>query len=107
MSPDPNFASRLRKLREDRGLTKTTLGNLLGVSVTCICRWESGGEPFPENLAKLSQVFQISPRVLLCGSEEPDVQVQQPNSEEIEVAHLSRMIAREARKRGWQRRRMA
>ena len=41
------FAIRLRRLREDAGLTHEQIANSLGVTVTTYYRWESG-ENFPK-----------------------------------------------------------
>jgi transcriptional regulator with XRE-family HTH domain len=41
------FAIRLRRLREDAGLTQEQIATSLGVTVTTYYRWESG-ENFPK-----------------------------------------------------------
>ncbi|MBK0401215.1 helix-turn-helix domain-containing protein [Limibaculum sp. M0105] len=65
-----SFAARLRKLREERGMSKTGLGKAVGVSTTCVWNWEEGNtEPRPHNLAELARVLRVSGAYLEFGSD--------------------------------------
>ena len=65
-----SFASRLRTLRENRRLSKTTLAKAVGVSTTCVWNWEEGNtEPRPDNLAALSEALNAPIDYLQSGSE--------------------------------------
>lgn len=64
-----SFAARLKSLREERGLSKTKLGNSVGVSTTCIWNWEEGNTtPRPENLSSLAKSLGVSTNFLEFGS---------------------------------------
>lgn len=65
------FGDRLRKLREDAGMTQAQLGNLIGVSDRVVGYYESN-DRFPkkaEILQKISDVFKVSTDSLI-GSED-------------------------------------
>lgn len=48
----------LKQLRDDRALTQTELGKMLGVSKQTIWGWESGNVyPYPGHVRKLAEIF--------------------------------------------------
>lgn len=52
----------LRAWRVDCGLNAKQVGDMVGVDQTTISRWESGGSsPTYQQLAKLCEIYQISP----------------------------------------------
>ncbi|MFX4263097.1 helix-turn-helix domain-containing protein [Pelotomaculum propionicicum] len=56
------FGDRLRKMREDAGMTRVELGNLIGVSDRVLGYYESNDRfpKKPETLQKISEVFHVS-----------------------------------------------
>ena len=59
------FKDRLIATRSDRGLSKSKLSRLLGVSTTCVWNWEEGNTfPRPEALAKLAKALGVTPAFL-------------------------------------------
>ena len=62
------LADRLRRLRQERGLSRVELSNRTGFSKPSIWAWESGKTmPRRSNLIALADVFGISERELLAG----------------------------------------
>jgi transcriptional regulator with XRE-family HTH domain len=67
------FASRLRKLREARGLTQRQLAERIQMEVAQITRYERGQFlPNAETLISLARVLQVGLDLLLLGEAEPD-----------------------------------
>ena len=60
------FPERLKKLRQDKGITQKALAEAIGVSKYTVCFWERG-QRNPENpaLKKLSEYFNVSIPYLL------------------------------------------
>ncbi len=55
------IAERLKRLREERGLTQTRLAELLGMAARSYNRWERGGHvPSLEMLIKAADVLQVT-----------------------------------------------
>lgn len=56
------FGDRLRKMREDAGMTQAELGQLVGVSERVLGYYESNDRfpKKPETLKKISEVFHVS-----------------------------------------------
>jgi len=64
------IAERLKRLREERGLTQTRLAELLGMAARSYNRWERGGHvPSLEMLIKAADVFQVTLDELVGRSE--------------------------------------
>ncbi len=60
------FPQRLRELREDRNMTQSELGELMGLTAMGICHWEKGdSQPGLKQLAQLSHIFDVSVDYLL------------------------------------------
>ena len=69
------FGDKLRKLREDAGMTQVELGQLIGVSERVLGYYESN-DRFPkkqETLQKISEVFHVSIDSLI-GQEDAFIQ---------------------------------
>lgn len=65
---DEMLADRLRRLRQERGLSRVELSNRTGFSKPSIWAWESGKTmPRRSNLIALAEVFGLSERELLAG----------------------------------------
>jgi len=66
------FPDRLRKLRQQRGLSQADLGGEIGVAQSTVGMWESGKrEPDFETLLKLARFFSVSVSYLLGADEKP------------------------------------
>lgn len=60
------IGNRIRKYREERGLSQKELAELLGVSNSRVSNWEQGiNRPDADYLADICRVINISPSVLL------------------------------------------
>ena len=65
------FAERLRKLRQERRMSREALGKLLGVSATAVYKWETAqSEPDMDTLGRLATMFSVTLDDL-CGREPP------------------------------------
>ncbi|QPK93613.1 helix-turn-helix transcriptional regulator [Actinomyces sp. zg-332] len=63
-----NFASLLRELRNNSGLTQEQFAHKIGVSRAAIAKWESNrGIPDIANLIQISDIFDISLDELVRG----------------------------------------
>ncbi len=63
---------RLKKLREEKGLTQQEAGNLLGFSRATLANWEiERTEPDIKALEKLSKFYNVSTDWLIMGNEMP------------------------------------
>lgn len=70
LEPDAKrrIAQKLRAMREERGLTQTDLGNILGRAYTTVASWESGkGQPDVDTLLRLMSIYQINDVVAEFG----------------------------------------
>ena len=57
---------RLKKLRKDKGLTQTELGDMLGIDKSTICCYEKGTrQPSLENIIDFMQIFAVTADYLL------------------------------------------
>jgi len=66
------FTSRLRKLREARGLTQRQLAERIQIEVAQVTRYERGQFlPNAETLISLARVLQVGLDFLLLGEAEP------------------------------------
>lgn len=60
------IGSRIRKYREERGLSQKQLAELIGVKNNRVSNWEQGlNRPDADILAALCRVLQVSPSELL------------------------------------------
>lgn len=74
-APYRDFAERLRKLREDAGLTRAQLGEKVGVSGRSIINYENGERiPFGDTCAKMAEAFGITTDELL-GVSNPQLEM--------------------------------
>ena len=60
------IGSRIRKYREERGISRTELAQTLGVTLSCISNWELGqNDPAADHLRDLCRALKVSPSELL------------------------------------------
>jgi len=58
--------TRIKELREEKGLTQKQLGKEMGVASNTICNWEVGTrEPDIATIKKLAKFFDVSTDYLL------------------------------------------
>ena len=62
-------AERIRKLREDRGLSQEQLGKIIGVDRTTIVKYETGASRPTRYLKKMAHYFNVTTDYLI-GNEE-------------------------------------
>lgn len=64
------FAERLKYLRESRGISQTTLAQVMNVTQSTISKWESGArEPKINEIIKLAKFFAETTDFLLGADE--------------------------------------
>jgi transcriptional regulator with XRE-family HTH domain len=69
MTTTAEFAALLRRLREDRGMTRYRLAKLAGVTVEGVCKLEEGGtDPRLSTVLKLAEGLGVPPCHLLPGA---------------------------------------
>jgi transcriptional regulator with XRE-family HTH domain len=62
----PDFASHLRRLREEKGITRYRLAKLAGLSIEGACRLEeAGSDPKLSTLFKLAPALGVEPAELV------------------------------------------
>jgi transcriptional regulator with XRE-family HTH domain len=66
-----NFASRLKELRTEKGLTQTELGELVGINYSTLSDYERGNktDPYMSTLRTLSAFFDVSIDYLIGESD--------------------------------------
>jgi len=69
------FSNRLKRLREEKGWSKTKLAGRIGVSLSTYANWEYGiAEPDIETIKKICQQLDVSSDVLLNLSINNEIQ---------------------------------
>ena len=94
--PNHSFPARLKSLREQQRLSKTSLAKRVGVTTTCVWNWEEGNTlPRSDNLVALARVLNVAADHLESGSswEGPTVQHEDENSAQRPLLTLSEVIA--------------
>lgn len=65
-----NIGDRIKELREEKGITQSELGSILGISGKTISNYEkSDRQPSLELISKISDFFQVSTDYLINGKE--------------------------------------
>jgi len=87
--PRTAFGERLATARIRAGLTQTELGEKIGMSQRGIANWEirTNSSPNPAQLAKLSQVLDVSVEELVCGDAENIRQKPGPQGKLLKLFH--------------------
>ena len=82
---------RLKKLRKEKGLTQTELGDMLGIDKSTICCYEKGTrQPSLENILDFMQIFAVTADYLLGSDhliktvEDNEFEVKAMSAEEIQ-----------------------
>lgn len=86
------FSERLKKLREDKGLSQAEFAKIIGVERTRYGKWENKGfEPPYETLVKIADYFDVSTDYLLCRTDYPHGYIQKA-PHELEDAGLEQVV---------------
>ena len=89
-------AERLRKLREEKGLSQTTAARLLGIDRTTYVKYETGSS-IRRNLQKLADFFEVSTDYLLGRDDAPLPAVHEPlNFDEANLAAFNPLLENDA-----------
>lgn len=71
---ESNFANNLKKIRSDRGMTQSELGEKIGVHANHISRYERGdSSPSTETLKAFAQALNVTIDELVFGDKEKQV----------------------------------
>lgn len=96
MSTKEEILSRIKALREERGLSQSQLADELGIGRTTYLNLETGKTRlFSKNLVALAEYFQLSEEEILCG-EKPSEAVLR-DVEDFEEKRLALIAEYEAR----------
>lgn len=96
MSTKEEILSRIKALREERGLSQSQLADELGIGRTTYLNFETGKTRlFSKNLVALAEYFQLSEEEILCG-EKPSEAVLR-DVEDFEEKRLTLITEYEAR----------
>lgn len=96
MSTKEEILSRIKALREERGLSQSQLADELGIGRTTYLNFETGKTRlFSKNLVALAEYFQLSEEEILCG-ERPSEAVLR-DVEDFEERRLALIAEYEAR----------
>lgn len=84
---------RIKKRREELGLSLADVARPVGVNKSTVQRWESGGmNAGQDKLAKLAVALHTTPEYLLGWTDDPDVQI------ETELAAATADLTQDERK---------
>ena len=79
-----NFGETLKKLRKNKNLTQSQLGEKIGVAKSVVSYYENGDRyPSPEILIKIAHTFNVSTDYLLGINREKSINVSGLNEEDI------------------------
>lgn len=85
------FASRLKELRINKGISQLGLAEILGMSQQAIGKWETGkATPDYENLKKLASFFNVSTDYLLGNNPTNPPKMDNDNILDEDVKMLAR-----------------
>jgi transcriptional regulator with XRE-family HTH domain len=89
------FATRLRSLRLERGLSLKGLATRVGVSAPTLWHWESGDhKPKPNRLEAIAHALEVSEEYLVLGNPAPLPLIQEQLAKTVADARMR--IARRA-----------
>lgn len=82
------IGDRIKKLRTEKGLTQEELGVMIGVQKQAIYKYEQGlvVNLKRDTIAKLAQVFNVSPSYLMWGEKNDDLDKKNQNSNNLSNA---------------------
>lgn len=78
-----DFKTKIKRLRESRGMTQDDLAKALGVTRPAVSQWESGwSHPRMGTIEKIAGYFGVTPAELISGSDSKEV-VMTPDEENL------------------------
>lgn len=93
------FKDRIRKLREEKGLTQEELAKILGISRATLASWETGRrEPDFETTSKIAEFFGVSIDYLLGRTNNPAPNGSGKPSLEEEFSEIANVLRRSGKK---------
>ncbi len=82
------IAERIKKLREDQGMTQTMLAKKLGITRSSVNAWEMGiSVPSTQYVVELAGIFKISTDYLLGVTTSATVNVAGLTDADIQLVH--------------------
>lgn len=69
MAESSELSTRLRALRDKRGLSLRQVADRVGVTAPCVFKWERGIMPRKAHLDALATALLVSPEYLVSGDE--------------------------------------
>ncbi len=82
------IADRIKKLREDKGMTQTELAKKLGITRSSVNAWEMGiSVPSTQYVVELAGIFKISTDYLLGVATSSSVNVAGLTDEDVQLVH--------------------
>ena len=81
-------ADRIKTLREQKGLTQSTLARKIGITRSSVNAWEMGiSTPSTQYLIQLAEIFNVSTDYLLGLEATSTISTDGLNEEDIHVVH--------------------
>ncbi|WP_340265957.1 helix-turn-helix domain-containing protein [Sphingobium mellinum] len=91
-APEP-LSERLRRLRRERGMTRTALSDRTGISKTTLWAWETGKSmPRHTNILVLSKIFGLTDQQLLMGEDRAPAHLHPDTGPESGARTLSTLV---------------
>ncbi|MBR6567897.1 MAG: helix-turn-helix transcriptional regulator [Clostridia bacterium] len=83
-----DVADKIRKLREQNGITQTELAQKLNITRSSVNAWEMGiSAPSTQNIIELSEIFNVSTDYLLGVNKTASISVSGLSDKDIELLH--------------------
>ena len=83
-----DVADRIKKLREQNGITQTELAQKLNITRSSVNAWEMGiSAPSTQNIIELSDIFDVSTDYLLGVNKTVSISVSGLSDKDIELLH--------------------
>lgn len=94
------YSERIKKLRNEKELSQTELGNYLGVSASAVYKWENGkSQPDINSIIKMSKLFGVTTDFIIGADNErinmPKIEksMREILNEDTETAQVSTVAA--------------
>ena len=83
-----DVADRIKKLREQNGITQTELAQKLNITRSSVNAWEMGiSAPSTQNIIEISELFDVSTDYLLGVNKTASINVTGLSDKDIELLH--------------------
>ena len=81
------FYDQLKKLCDEKGVSPTTVVELLGMSKGTMSNWKKGGTPNGDAVVRFSEYFNVSTDFLLKGEDNPSLALTESEKEIYDMIH--------------------